>query len=254
MSGYTDILQSSPQSIFSVVTGAANQQHAVGSILRFGGRAFRYAAMYDTTVIGPNKLAQMAVPLANHVSETGALTGTPTVGATRITAVLGATAAFASQYKDGYLKIESATTGAGQIFKLKDHAAVASAGTLTADIYDPVVTATSGTTTWSLVSEAWSNVVIHPTTATSAAAGVTLANWPAATSTAPNFGWLQTWGMASCLIDTSNIVAGSRVIYGAVAGTVGLGIETDVKHPIGVAVEALSTDNAYGTIFLTIAP
>ena len=249
----TDTILSSPQSIFEVKTGSSNQQHAIGTRFVMGGRVFRYASMFDTTAIGPNKLAQMAVPLANHVTETGTLTGTTTVGSTRITATLGATAAFASQYKDGYLKIESATTGAGQIFKLRDHAAVLSTGILTSDLYDPVVTATSGTTTWSLLSEAWANVVIQPTTATAPVAGVTMVNWPAATSTAPNFGWLQTRGIASCLLDTTNLVAGSGVTApGLTAGACAVEIAAGLTQRLGIALEALSTDNAYASVYLMI--
>ena len=254
----TDTILSSPQSIFEVKTGSSNQQHAIGTRLVMGGRVFRYASMFDTTAIGPNKLAQQCPPLANHVTETGTLTGTTTVGSTRITATLGATAAYASEYKDGYLKIESATTGAGQIFKLRDHAAVLSAGILTADLYDPVVTATSGTTTWSLVHEAWASVVIQPTTITAPAAGVTMVNWPAATSTAPNFGWIQTHGICSVLNGTDNTLANSALIqWGTTtAGAVGIAVDatasTMIGQRIGYAVEALSTDNAYLTAYLTI--
>ena len=229
------------------------QREAVGTKWVLGGRVFVYASMYDTTAIGAHKLAQQCPPVANHVTETGTLTGTTTVGSKRVTITLGATAAYAGEYNNGYLKIESATTGVGEMMKLKGHAAVASAGVLTSDLYDPWVVATSGTTTWSLVHEKWASVVIQPTTITAPAAGVTLCAWAAATSTAPNFGWLQTAGIASCLMDTTAVVAGSGLIVGAVAGTLGVAVETDIKQRIAVAVEAMTTDNVYVTADLMIA-
>lgn len=249
-----DVIGSSPQSVFEVRTGSSKQEHAVGTVMRLGGRTFRYASMFDTTAIGPNKLAQMCPPVAAHVSETGALTGTATVGATRVTATLGATAAYAGEYKDGYLYIESATTGAGQMFKLRDHAAVASSGVLTADLYDPVITATSGTTTWSLVHEAWASVVIQPTTITAPAAGVTLVNWPAATSTAPNFGWLQTGGLCSVLNGTTDLVAGSGVTpWGATtAGAIAVAVETNILQRIGVSTQTITTNDTYVVVHLQI--
>jgi hypothetical protein len=216
---------------------------------------FRYASQFDTTAIGPNKVAAFCAPVANHVTETGTLTGTTVVGATRLTITLGATAAYAREYENGYLKIQSATTGAGQIFKLKGHAAVASSGVLTSDIYDPVVTATSGTTTWSLLHEAWGSIVINPTTAVAPACGVTMVNWAAATSTAPNFGWVQTWGVASVLQDTSALVAGHGVGLSAItAGACAVAVETDIEQRIGTSLEAMGTDDVYASVFLQIAP
>lgn len=248
--------KSSPQSVFTTST---TRRHPIGTAgYSDDGRRFRYASLVDTTAIGPNKLAQSCPPVANHVSETGTSTGTTVANTSdsykSITATLGATAAYADEYENGLFKIESATTGAGQAWRVPGHAAVLSAGVLTFQTKEPVVTATSGTTTWSFVHNPWGSVVIQPTTITANAAGVTLVNWPAATTAAPIYGWLQTWGQVSCLIDTSNIVAGSGLIPGGTtAGALGVAVETDIKQRVGVAIEALSTDNAYASVFLMIA-
>lgn len=218
-------------------------------------RVFYFSRLTSGTAIGAFKLAQAAAPESAHVSETGTLTGTTTVGSTRITAVLGAAAAHANMYENGYLSIQSATTGAGQSFRLKKHAAVASAGTLTADLWEPVVTATSGTTTWSLVQNPWADIIIQPTTITAPCVGVPQVDFAAASTTAPIYGWVQTWGYSRVLIDTSAFVAGSSFIAGgATAGAAGVAVETDIKQRIGVAMEAIGTDNIYAGAFLMIAP
>lgn len=241
----------SPQTVFETST---RKEHPIGSpgILP-DGRRFHYAKLVDTTAIGANKLAQQCPPVPNHVTETGAFVGLDVAGSSRLSVTLGATAAYENEYENGFLKIESATTGAGQVFLIPEHAAVLSSGVLTFDTPDPVRVATSGTETWSLVHNPWGSVVIQPDTVTAPAAGVTLCDWPAATTSAPVYGWLQTWGLASVLIDTTAIVAGHGMIAGAVAGALGVAVETDILQRIAVGVEAMTTDNVYASVFLQIS-
>jgi hypothetical protein len=234
----------SPQSVYATYTSKAHQYGELGYL---GDRTFRYARLTDTTAIGAGKLAQQAPPVANHVSETGALSGF-TLGSTRFTAVLGATAAFLNEYSDGYIKIESSTLGPGQIYKLRDHAAVASAGTATFELYDPVVITPTGTVTWSLIHNPYASVVIQPTSITAPAAGGTLVDWAAATTAAPLNGWLQVGGAGSCLLDTTALVAGSACIVGAVAGAIGVAVETDIKQRVAIATEAMTTDAVYASV------
>jgi hypothetical protein len=256
----------SPVSIFETVAGTNNATHRVGTRGVLDDRVFRWTKFADSTAIGPNKLAQMAPPISAHVSEaTGAEL---TAGSTTLTMALGATAAAENFYKDGYIKVEGGTNGIGQIFKLKGHAFVAASGTLTAEIYEPVVTTTSGSEVLTLLANPYANVVIQPTTITAPAAGVTMVNFAAASTasvvtpgyeqtatttwTQPRYGWLQTWGLASVLLDTSALVAGSGCIVGAVAGSVGVAVETDIKQRVGVAMEAMGTDNIYASVLLQI--
>lgn len=256
----------SPVSIFETVN--ENPGHPIGTRGMLDDRVFRWAKFNDSTAIGPNKLVQAMAPVAAHVSEaTGAAF---TANETRASMVLGATAAAQNMYREGYLKIEGGTLGIGQLFKLKGHDFVAASGTLSVDLYDPVTTTTTGSEVTTLIANPWANVVIQPTTITAPAVGVTMVNYAAAatasvvtsgyeqtatgTWTQPRYGWLQTWGLASVLLDTSAAVAGSGLIVGAVAGSVGVAVETDIKQRIGVAFEAMATDNIYVTAFLQIAP
>jgi hypothetical protein len=241
----------SPQAIYETST---TQHHRIGERGMLSDRSFRYARSIDASGIVLGSLLQSAAPEAAHVSETGTLTGF-TAGRQDFTAVLGAAAAAANRYESGFIKIQSSTLGAGQIYRLVGgHGAVASAGTISLRTEHPIVTTPTGTVTWSLTPNRWADVIIQPTTITSTSAGVNLVAIPAASATAPVFCWVQTWGSTSVLIDTSAIVAGSSVIVGANAGTVGVAVETDIKQRIGVAEEAITTDSIFCNVFLMIAP
>lgn len=238
----------SPQSALATYS---EKVHALGQIAELGDRLFRYVRFTAGTAIGPNKLAQQAALVANHTSQTGA-SAVAAAGATTLSLTLGATAATANQYEDGYVKIESASTGGGQFFRIKSHAAVDSAGVLTAELYDPIVTAITGTDVWSLVPNVGADVVIQPTSITAPPAGVTLVNFAAASTSAPLYGWLQIRGLSSCLIDTTNVVAGSGLVPGAVAGAMGLETAAGIVSACATARESLLTDNAYATVDLRI--
>jgi hypothetical protein len=215
-------------------------------------------------------VAQNADPVANHVTEQE----DPFVaGDKTISVVLGATLAEEQEYQDGYLTVETATLGVGQTFKLKGHDYVASGGTLTAELYDPVVTSTTGTEVWSLKKNPWSHPVIlvaSGSTQTGMAVGVPLVNFAAcatasvatagylrtatSTWTQPRYGWFQTWGPCSVLQDASATLVGTNVIGGTVAGSIGVDVETVIKNPIGFPMTSLTSSGGYGLIFLKICP
>ncbi len=241
----------SPQSIYET---SLVQHHRIGERGVLSDRSFHYARSIDTSGIVIGSLLQSAAPEAAHVTETGALVGF-TAGRQEFTATLGAAAAAANRYEDGFFKIQSSTLGLGQIYKLiGGHGAVLSAGVISLKAEYPFVTTPTGTVTWSLTQNRWADVIIQPTTITTSAAGVNLVAIPVASAAAPTFCWVQTWGSTSVLIDTSAIVAGSSVIVGANAGTVGVAVETDIKQRIGVAEEAITTDTIFANVFLQISP
>lgn len=264
----------SPYSIYDATTfdSKAETGHPVGTRGVLDDRSFRWVRFMDSTAIGPNKLAAAAAPVAAHVSESNSAF---TAGTTRVDFTPGATIVYEDQYRDGYIKVEGGTLGIGQMYKLRSHGYKDLSVATTFDLYDPVQTTTTGSEVMSLIANPWSSIVIAPTTAVSMVVGVTMTNFAVAetattetngylqtagtvaaptTRTKPRYGWVQTWGIASVLLDTSALVAGSSVIYGATAGAVGVAVETDIKQRIGIAMEAMTTDNIYSTVFLQIAP
>lgn len=241
----------SPQSVYSTST---TKYHPTGTRANLGDKVFNYARNTGSAV-GLGLMCQQAVPVTNHTVQTGALTGV-TAGSKRVTAVLGATASHDNQYADGFLRIQSATTGAGQMFRLGPHGIVASAGTAVFDLYDPVVTATSGTTTWSLQGNPGADVVIMPlTTPTAPAAGLTLVDWAAGSTTAPVFGWLQVWGPANWLKQTTaaTLIAGAGVIIGDIAGTCTVEAAGTLTQRMGQAQTGLVTVTAFASVYLTVS-
>ena len=241
----------SPQDIYETSTV---QYHRVGERGHLADRAFRYARITGTS-IATNVLAQSPAVVALHTSQTGALTGF-TVGSKSFTAVLGATAADAEQYQDGYIKIQSSTLGAGQMYKIYGHGAVASAGTGRFGLYDSILTTPTGTVTWSLIRNPWADSIVTPvTTQTNMNCGVPQIATGTGTAAAPVFVWMQTWGLCSVLGDTTDTVAGSGVLgQGATAGTVALELTTTITQRVGTSFASLATNDVYQTVFLSIAP
>jgi hypothetical protein len=240
----------SPQSLFATST---TQFHPVGTRANLGSRVFQYARSSDGTGFSIGRVLQAAAAVANHTTQTGAFTGT-TVGTTRVSVVLGATAMVANQYAEGYLQIQSATTGAGQNFKLRTHAAAGSGATATFDLYDPIATALTGTITWSLKANNAADVILMPaTTPTGSAAGVNMVDVPAASTTAPVFFWVQTWGEAA-VQSTGSLVAGTGVAISGTAGSIAVEGATTVTQRFGVSLHTLATASVFAPVYLMIAP
>jgi hypothetical protein len=170
---------------------------------------------------------------------------------------LGATLSHTNQYENGLLKIEAATTGAGQTWRIPSHNAVALSGTFSFQTNDPVLVAvTDPGAIWSLLSNPWGNVVVQPAAVTAPCAGVSLTTWAAAASVeAPVFGWVQTWGLCAALSDNSAWVAGHSLSHenNATVGSAAVSVESDIVQRIGIAMEAITT-TGYGSAFLQIAP
>jgi hypothetical protein len=244
----------SPLSIYQTTT--TRGLHKIGSRATLDDRVFYFGSLSNATGVVSNNLCQSAIPVANHVTETGATTGL-VAGSTRVTLTLGATAAIENQYEEGYLTIESSTLGLGQIRKIRGgHAAVLSGGVITLDLYDPLNITPTGTVTWTLLANPYSNFIITPvTTITGTLVGVPQVAIPAAASTtAPVYAWLQTWGPTSVLKDASTLVVGQGVIASATVGAVGVAVETDIKQRVGIAMGGIATSAVYANVFLQIAP
>jgi hypothetical protein len=85
--------------------------------------------------LAPGKLAVAATVVANH--QNMAVAAAAAVGATSVTVTLGATAATADYYADGFLTINDAA-GEGISYRVKSHPAHAGSGSLVVELYDPI--------------------------------------------------------------------------------------------------------------------
>jgi hypothetical protein len=205
----------SPQSVLESSNGV--QHHALGTRGRIGERVFYYASNEGSAITRGN-LCATAAPVANHVSVAWASGGA--VGAYTVTVTLGATAATANQYRDGWL-VAIDGTGSGQYRKIKSHPAAGSAATLELTLYDPIETAFVAADEITLVKNQHAAVRVTPGNAAVAVAGVPAFTVPAGSTTTQYF-WIQTGGPAMVLGDGSTFVAGECVTF-AVAGTADAG-------------------------------
>lgn len=199
-----------------IIGSTSVNYHGVGTGARLGERYFRWASNTGAAISRGN-LCSAAAPVANHVSVAWASGGG--VGAYTVTVTLGATAATANQYAEGWL-VGIDGTGSGQLRKIKSHPAAGSGATLELTLYDAIETAFVAADEISLIANEYAGVRRHPGTASSVL-GVPAADVSAGSSTTQYF-WLQTGGPALVLGDGSTFVAGEAVTY-AIAGTADAG-------------------------------
>ena len=214
------------------------------------GRAFRYASAGEA--IGAGTLCMQAAGVANHDMDL-VVAASVAVGATTVTATLGATLATVNQYADGYLYINDGP-GEGHIYRIKSHAAVASAGVITLKLAEPVAEALTVTTSLC-------GLMANPYTAVELWDVDDIDGPPVGVAAAEiasgSYGWLQTWGYAAVLAGAVVPVLGDPVMPADTAADDGhvevLDIAT-VAPTVGLAALIAPVDTDYGVILLTIQP
>lgn len=189
---------------------SAIQNHPLGSRLELNdGRVFRYCQAVAATVAG--NLYQSAAPIANHLANTPPAVA---IGAESFTYTPGATGGAANLYAEGYLQVDT-TPGEGYTYTVSGHAAITSSTAFTLNLLDPIQVALTTSSRVGLVHNPYKNVVIQPTTQTATTAGVA----PCIIGTA-EYGWLQTWGPCSTLINGTPAITAPVVNGGTTAGSV----------------------------------
>lgn len=199
-------------------SSSTSQDHALGAIGRTpDGRIFRYAvAGVSDTVAG--SLYQSAAPIAAHLANTPPAVA---INAKSFTYTPGATAGAANLYAEGYMQVDTAP-GAGYTYVVSGHAAIASSTAFTLTLRDPIQVALTTSSRVGLVHNAFKNAIVAPTTLTAGLAGVA-----PCIITAAQYGWLQTRGPASVLIN----------------GTPGVGVSVTNSATTAGAVDVITTTN-----------
>lgn len=192
-------------------TSSSTQLHPLGArAVTKDGRVFRYSqAGAVSTVAG--SVYQSAAPIANHLANTPPAVA---VGATSFSYTPGATAGAANLYAEGYLQIDT-TPGNGYTYRVSGHAAISSSTAFTLVLEDPIQVPLTTLSRVGLIHNPYKNVIVNPTTATAAVAGVA----PYVINTT-EYGWLQTWGPCSTLINGTPGVGIGVVISATTAGAV----------------------------------
>jgi len=241
LEGIPQVLDFDP---FSTRTEAEATHNLGEAVYLADGRIFRYAKA-GSSDISQGKLQVGPAPKTNHHNIAAA--SAASVNTNQVTVTLGATAATANEYAEGYL-VANDNAPEGSVYKIKSHPAANANASLTLTLFDPLDEAVTTSSEFCLVHNTY-NGVVEGTSATRNPAGVPLEG-----ISAGDYGWLQTRGVAAVLAD-GTITLGSYVMAsGSVAGAVAE--HTDVTAPItqawvGRAIVA-GVDTEYRPIFLTI--
>jgi hypothetical protein len=244
---------------FETTTGLVIQQglfeesltakHKVGTRMQLvDGRVFYYAKAGGTLSAG--KLCASVVTLSGHEDVD---TSAQSIGDKEVTVTLNTTAATADLYAEGWISTRE-TGGVGQMLKIKSHPVqAATTGTVVLTLYDPVTTALLSTGQADLMQNPFMDVIVAATT-TEPAAGI-----PLIPVTNNYFAWLQTWGPAACLVDTTAAL-GSDIAAGVVDGSIeAISTETNdmeffAAARVGHTIGAAGADAKYTAIMLQLFP
>jgi len=212
------------------------------------GRVFRYCqcGSLDTT---PGSVYQSALPIPNHLANTPPVVA---IGATSFSYTPGATGGAANLYSEGYLQVDT-SPGNGYIYKVLGHAAITASVAFTLNLFpeDAIQVALTASSRVGLVHNPYKNVIITPTTQTATVVGVA-----PTIITATQYGWLQTWGPCSVLINGTPAITAPVVNSATTGGAVDkwTTAAADVAvQPMGHMMQiGVSTKNNF--VFLQLAP
>lgn len=219
--------------------------HTLGSLaFTKDGRLFRYGQA-GATALAAGKLAQIPAVVANHQA---LVTAAAAVGTKKVTVTLGATAATADQYADGYLVVrDTATTGAGQSFPISSNAVGASSGTCDIYLDEAVAEALTSASVTNLELAPYGSMLISSSgDTTELVTGV-----PQIDVTAAYYAWFQVRGVAAVL-GNGTITKGAGLIKSATtAGAVDIEGTSAITMRVGIQLQT-GTSTKYNTSFLTI--
>lgn len=219
------------------------QLHRIGEIANSNdGRSFRYTKV-GASALAAGKLYQ--APVEDTTNQQALTVAVNSIGDTSVVTTTTVTLA-ANLLAGGFLTVNSATLGAGFTYRIKGNTAATTAVT-TITLDDPIVVATTGTVIVDVSQNPYSNVVIAPTTATSAAVGFAVYN-----VTNAYFGWLCTHGPTAALAQ-GTIVVGDDVVpaESTNAGTIGPRADATLSNVVGHAITGIASTD-YGLIHAVI--
>jgi len=257
----------------SIYASGTTQLHPLGTRRQIGERVFRYAKFGGT--VAASRLCAVDASVGHEPAAAGILTnsaGTATdISASGVTQLFLTTSNFDSDdvvnaFADGYLNvtlagsvhnyiydIESSTVGSGVTANMIEFNLYAST---------PTQTAIDSEDTISVHANLYANSVVYTDGTDDVVQGVSQA-----IQASGDYGWLQTWGPACVFTEADTAIKAGYIATGSVdnaGGVMQLGdaniqSEEDIgstltAHPIvGYFMEVVA-DNAYGVVYLQIAP
>jgi hypothetical protein len=228
----------SPQDIFS---SSATQGTGLGVRATLGdGRVFRYALAGATALVVGDLQQASAEDTTNY--QNLAVTAAA-IGATSIVTTTTATVT-ANALAGGYLCVTT-SAGIGNVYQIGGNTA-ATGAVFTITLNDPLLVALTTGSRIDLIPNTFASVIINPASASSAPVGVAV--YP---TTAAQYGWLQTQGVAPVLNDAGTVTVGTTLVASnATAGAVEA--LTGVQAIVGLAITGIAA-NQVGLINLNLA-
>jgi len=234
---------------------SATQNYEIGTRYALeDGRAFRYAQA-GAAALAAGELQSSAAFGGSSATVQADLTAVAaSIGDTIVSFTTVTDATTINQYRGGYLAVSDggAAIGQGELYKIVSNAAGA-AGALKFVIDRPLTTAWTTSTRISIMADPYTLVVQSPvTTAIGMPVGV-----PTVAVPINHFCWIQTWGMACCLVKVAmDSFAASIQSDLTAAGSVGItvaGAGSLINASVGMTGLATATTDS-GLVYLTIAP
>jgi hypothetical protein len=195
----------------SDLVSSSTQKHPLGTRATDGkSRVFRYCQAGGSDLVAGN-LIQSSAPIANHLAQTPPAVA---VGATNFSFTPGATAGAANLYAEGLLQVDT-TPGNGYTYGVYGHAAITASTAFTLYLSDPIQVALTTSSRVGLIANPYKAVIQTPTTITAKVVGVATY-----IISANQYGWLQTAGPASVLINGTPAVTAPVINGATTAGSV----------------------------------
>lgn len=230
-----------------LLTDSSTQYHPLGTYAETAdGRGFRYMLVGATSTV-PGKAYQSAAQDTTNLNPSGGLgvSAAAAIGTTSVTISTSITVA-ANLVANGYMSV-NVTPGQGYIYKVQSNTAVTAATGMVVTLADPLIVALTTSSKVVLSQHPYANVVVLPTTATGMFVGVaTIIN------TNGNYGWLQTFGACSVLVDDAVAIGlGYQGYTDTVTGALTLAGVTSGAPTVGIAYNA-GVDTEYDLVYLTL--
>lgn len=162
----------------------------------------------------------------------------------RVTVTLGATAATANQYAGGFVMVND-NNGEGQTLRIASHPAADSAASLALTLEEGATVALTTASEVCLLPAHGADIIISPTTLTSAAVGVGLYAFAAS-----SYGFLVSKGLTACLCETTITIGAAIGASDGVAGAVQIAVLAS-GGILGYANQA-GVDTEYRSVFINI--
>jgi len=219
------------------------QLHNLGELVHSNdGRMFRYCKVGGTALVAGKLYQASAEDTSNQQNLVAAVNS---IG--DILVVTTDTVSLAvNLLAEGFLSVESATTGAGFTYKIKGNTEASSA-VVTFTLEDPIVVATTGTVNIDVSKNPYDVVIIGPQTEDSSPVGFAVAN-----VTDGQFGWLCTHGPTTMLAQGTITVGDDIVVAGSTAdGTIAPASASTLSATVGYAITGIASAD-YGLGFATI--